>query len=127
MSIEAALQKQWEQLKTRMDEIQGELWKLRSTFKVYSIAVNDLGQNEWRLDKPLMVTVEQHGEEDFIACFYDADVYGYGDSIPEALDDLKERLVNQVEFLLAEEKQVSLGVVPQKQLEVLLHHIKRGV
>jgi len=126
MSLEETLQGQWEQLKTQMDEIQGELWKLRSAFKVYSIAVNDLGQNDWRLDKPLMVTVEQRGEEDFIACFYDADVYGYGDSIPEALDDLKERLVNQLEFLLAEEKRVLLGTVPQKQLEVLRHHIKKG-
>jgi hypothetical protein len=126
MNVEAVLQKQWEQLKTQMDEIQGELWKLRSTFKIHSIAVNDLGQNEWRLDKPLIVAVEQRGEEDFIACFYDADVYGYGDSIPEALDDLKERLINQLEFLLEEEKRVILGPAPQKQLEVLRHHIKKG-
>jgi hypothetical protein len=126
MSVETILQKQCEQLKVRMDEIQGELWRLRSTFKVYSIAVNDLGQNEWRLDEPLMVAVEQRGEEDFIACFYDADVYGYGDSIPEALEDLKERLVSQLEFLSVEDKRVMLGPVPKRQLEVLRNHIKKG-
>ena len=126
MSVEIAIQEQWEKLRTQVGELQKELWKLRSTFKVYSIAVNDLGKDEWRLDKPLTVAVEQHGEEDFIACFYDVDVYGYGDSIPEALDDLKERLINQLEFLLAEEKRVILGPVPQKQLEVLRYHIKKG-
>jgi hypothetical protein len=83
VSVEIAFQEQWEKLRTQMGEIQKELWKLRSTFKVYSIAVNDLGKDEWRLDKPLMVAVEQRSEEDFIACFYDADVSGYGDSIPE--------------------------------------------
>lgn len=93
-------------------------------FKVYNIALNDLGRNEWILYQPLMIAIEQRGEEDFIACFYDADVYGYGDSIPGTLDDLKERLVDQLEFLLAEEKRVILGTVPQKQLEVLRQHIR---
>lgn len=125
MGTEVVFQKQWKQLKAQIDKIQGELGKLRSTFKVYSIAINDLGQNEWILDKPLIITVEKRDKEDFIACFYDADVYGYGDSIPEALDDLKERLANQLEFLLAAEKRVSLGLVSQKQLEVLRQHIKR--
>lgn len=125
MGTEAVFQKQWKQLKAQIDKIQGELGKLHSSFQVYSIAINDLGQNEWILDKPLIITVEKRDEEDFIACFYDADVYGYGDSIPEALDDLKERLVNQLEFLLTAEKRVSLGLVPQKQLEVLRQHIKR--
>ena len=74
-----------------------------------------------------MIAVEQHGEEDFIACFYDADVYGYGDSIPEALDDLKEQLVNQLEFLLEEEKRVTLGPTPRKQLDILRCHIKKGI
>ena len=123
MRTEAVLQKQWAQLKTQMDQLQGELLKLGSTFKVYNIAINDLGQHEWLLDKPLMISAEQHSEEDFIACFYDADVYGYGDSIPDALDDLKERLVSQLEFLVVEEKRVILGPVPQKQLEVLRYHI----
>ncbi|MBC8462367.1 MAG: hypothetical protein H8D67_30725 [Deltaproteobacteria bacterium] len=103
-----------------------EKLNLPSSFNVYNIAINDLSQNEWILGKPLMITVEQHGEEDFIACFYDADIYGYGDTIPEALDDLKEQLVGQLEFLLKEEKRVVLGVTPQKQLNVLRRHIKKG-
>lgn len=54
MSVEIAIQEQWEKLRTQMGEIQKELWKLRSIFKVYSIVVNDLGKDEWRLDKPLV-------------------------------------------------------------------------
>lgn len=119
-------------IEPRLDSIERQLEKVsellnRQTRRVYSIPVNDLAQNEWKLEKTLMITVEQHSEEDFIACFYDADVYGYGDSIPEALDDLKERLVNQLEFLLEQEKQATLGPIPQKQLDVLRRLIKKGI
>lgn len=116
-------------IESRLDSIENQLNTASELLnqKIYSIAVNNLAPNEWNLDKPLMVTVEQHSEEDFIACFYDADVYGYGDSIPEALDDLKEQLVNQLGFLLEEEKRVTLGPVPRRQLDVLRRHIKKGV
>ncbi len=69
--------------------------------------------------------MEQDSEEDFIACFYDADVYGHGDSIKKALDDLKVGLVNQLEFLLEKEKQANLEADTRKQLKVLRRHIKK--
>ena len=108
-------------IESRLDAIENQLIVASELLnqKIYSITINDLAQNEWKLDNPLIVTVEQYSEDDFVACFYDADVYGYGDSIPEALDDLKEQLVNQLEFLLEEEKRVTLGPIPQKQLDIL--------
>ena len=107
-------------IESRLDSIENQLTVASELLnqKIYSITINDLAQNEWNLDKPLIVTVEQHSKDDFIACFYDADVYGYGDSIPEALGDLKEQLVNQLEFLLEEEERVTLGPVPQRQLDM---------
>ena len=83
------------------------------------IPVHTLGSHKWELKDALNVTVEQRAEDRFIACLYDVDLYGYGETIPEALDDLKEAIVNQLEFLLEEAKTVELGVVPKKQFNFL--------
>ena len=73
-----------------------------------------------------MVTVEQHAADDFVACFYDADIYGYGDSIPGSLEDLKNHLVSQYEFLLKESQHIELGTAPAEQLLVLKRAIEMG-
>ena len=80
---------------------------------------------EYILNEPLIVTVEHSSKDDFIACFYDVNIYGYGDTISEALDDLKELMIDQLEFLLKEKEQVILGLTPQKQLDVLCRHIRK--
>lgn len=84
-----------------------------------SVALHDLGDPAWKMTRPILVTVEQHALDDFVACFYDADIYGYGDSIPSSLEDLKRNLVSQYEFLLEESQRVELGVAPEKQLLAL--------
>lgn len=111
---------------TELEELKGsviqpgnELHRLQSIFRTYRVTINDLGENQRKLANPIVVTIEQRSEEDFAACFYDADIYGYGDSIPECLDDLKLQMVSQLEFLSREEKRVDLGVSPAKQLAVL--------
>ena len=114
-------------IKSRVDSMKNQLSELlyHRIDKIYIVPINDLAHDEWMLNNPLMVAVEQHGEEDFIARFYDADVYGYGDSIPEALDDLKVRLVDQLELLLKKEKQSNLESEARKQLKVLRRHIRK--
>lgn len=105
--------------------LKGELNRLQSIFRTYSVTINDIGEGQWMLVNPIIVTIEQRIEDDFSACFYDADIYGYGESIPEALDDLKFHIVSQLEFLLQEEKRVELGTIPAKQLSILHKIIKR--
>ncbi|MBU1488003.1 hypothetical protein KKH56_08170, partial [bacterium] len=85
------------------------------------------GGSQWKLASPVVVTIEQRSEEDFVACFYDVDIYGYGDSIPESLDDLKLHVVSQLEFLSQEEKRVKLGVFPAKQLAILRNLIMKRI
>jgi hypothetical protein len=84
------------------------------------VPINTLGSDKWEFRKPpLHVSIEQRGVCDFIACLYDINIYGYGDKIPEALDDLKEAIIDQFEFLLEQESSVKLGNMPKKQLDFL--------
>jgi len=108
-----------EELKGSVLQLKNELHRLQSIFRTYSVTINDLGDSQRKLASPVVVTIEQRNEDDFVACFYDADIYGYGDSIPECLDDLKLYIVSQLEFLSQEEKRVKLGVFPAKQLAIL--------
>lgn len=98
-----------------------------SKFCTYSVTINDIGEGQWMLANPIIVTIEQRSEDDFVACFYDADIYGYGESIPDALDDLKFHIVSQFEFLLQEEKSIELGTIPAKQLIVLHNLIRKRI
>ena len=109
----------WLRFGKQLQDIRKAVDDLRTGMKVHSVTLNEVGQEAWLLAKPLVATVEERGAEDFTACFYDADVYGYGESIPEAIDDLKRHLVSQLEFLLEEAKRASLGPAPRRQLAVL--------
>lgn len=86
-------------------------------FKINSVFVNTLGSSNWEIARPLAVTVEQRSENDFVACLYDLDLYGYGDTVPESLEDLKSVIINQYEYLLECQDTLSDGL--QKQLEFL--------
>ena len=71
------------------------------------------------MEKMSIIKASRRGREEFIACLYDAELYGYGESIPEALEDLKEATVDQFKYLKEQESEIQLGRLPQKQLEFL--------
>jgi hypothetical protein len=100
--------------------------QVQAILRTHTVAMNDLGNPAWKMTRPILVTVEQHAPDGFVACFYDADIYGYGDSIPSSLEDLKRHLVSQYEFLLKESQWVELGTVPAEQLLVLQRIIEKG-
>jgi len=85
----------------------------------HSIALNSLNSDEWELKEPLWVTVEERGKDDFVACLYEADVFGYGDSVPEALDEPRAAIVNQFEALQRAERDGPLAHALTSQLEFL--------
>ena len=93
--------------------------------KVNSVTINDLSRKGWQLKNPLVIIMEQRSEEDYVACFHDAYIYGYGDTSTEALDNLKELMLDQLEFLLKEKEQIILGTIPQNQLDILRFYIKK--
>ncbi len=99
--------------------------QLQNVLRTHTVALNDLGTPAWKMSRPILATVEQRASDDFAACFYNADVYGYGDSIPSSLEDLKEHLVSQYEFLSEEAQRVELGPAMVEQLLVLQRVIEK--
>jgi len=107
-------------LAIRITSIENEIMILKNFFTVHTVPINTLSSDKWEFRKPpLHVSIEQRGPYEFIACLYDIDIYGYGDTIPEAIDDLKEAIINQIEFLLEQENSVKLGNMPKRQLDFL--------
>jgi hypothetical protein len=84
---------------------------------MHVVTLNEVSSLHVLLKRSIQVNVEERAEDDFIACFYEAEVYGYGSSIAEALEDLGSQLVDQFEDLSSEEK--DLGPLPARQLVVL--------
>jgi predicted RNase H-like HicB family nuclease len=107
-------------LEMEIASIEREIESLKNLFTVHTVPLNTLGSDKWEFRKPpLHVSIEQRGVSEFVACLYDINIYGYGDTIPEALDDLKEAMVNQFEFLSEQERSIKLGDMPKKQFKFL--------
>jgi hypothetical protein len=95
--------------------------------KIYTVPINSFGIEKYELKKSILISVEEKNSNDFIACFYDADIYGYGDSLIEAIDDLKSCIISQFDSLNEEiEQGYELGPIPSKQLTILKEFINRG-
>jgi len=103
----------------RLSTLENKFKQLEGLFGVSTVYINTLGDENWELKQPLHIAVEQRSSEDFTACLYDVDLYGYGESIPEALEDLKLVIVNQYEYLLQQKDKTELGKPLKKQFEFL--------
>jgi hypothetical protein len=107
-------------LEIQIGLIEKEIENLKNLFAVHTVLINTLGSDKWEIrNPPLHVSMEQRGMSEFVACLYDIDLYGYGDTIPEALDDLKEAMANQFEFLSEEQSSIEFGDMPRKQFNFL--------
>jgi predicted RNase H-like HicB family nuclease len=107
-------------LEMEIASIEKDIENLKNLFTVHTVLLNTLGSDKWEIRKPpLHVSIEQRGVSEFVACLYDINIYGYGDTIPETLDDLKEAMVNQFEFLSEQESSIKLGDMPKKQFNFL--------
>jgi hypothetical protein len=100
----------------RIASLEKAIEQQKSFFKISTVFLNTLGSNLWELVRPLAVAIEQRAAEDFVACLYDGDLYGYGDSVPESLEDLKSVIVNQYEYLLGCQKEKILSASLDNQL-----------
>jgi len=87
----------------------------RRPILLYSLRHPDL-----RLVEPLSVSLEYDGEQ-VIAYAPDLDLFGYGDTESEALDDLR-RTVADLYYALQEERE-SLGPMPARVWGYLAHII----
>jgi len=92
-------------IEERLGMIEKELAEISCGLKLHSIALNSLNNDEWELKEPLWVTVEERGKDDLVACLYEADVFGYGDTVADALGELRVAIVNQFEALQEAERE----------------------
>ena len=104
-----------------MDQLHHEIQELRSFLQEQAdtegirapktIFVDNLRSDLYRLSHAIPVTIE-YEEDTVLAFFYDLDLYGLGDEISEAIDDLCATLIEYYEMLL--EEQDRLGPLPRK-------------
>ena len=109
-----------DKLDNSIDQVSDKILKLENNLlenKYHIFPLNALNSNKWELKNIINIVIEKNNEDEYISCFYEADIYGYGDSIPDAIEDLSNAIINQLEFLTEEED--NLGEVPQKQLSIL--------
>jgi hypothetical protein len=103
----------------RISNLEQEVREQRRFFKINTVFLNTLGSSRWEIKRPLAVGIEQRAKNDFVACLYDIDLYGYGDSVPESLEELKLTMVNQYEYLVKVRQEVPLSDALQKQIAFL--------
>jgi hypothetical protein len=101
-----------EEVQRLKDFIVGELAPEIARFRERkSFLLHSLRHPGVELREPLAVLVEQDGEQVVAVC-YDLDVFGYGDTESEALDDLRRTVADL--YLALKEQQQELGPLPER-------------
>ena len=103
----------------RVSNLERSVTDVKDRFTISPAIINTLSDDRWRLIQPLSVSIENRATDEFIACLYDIDLYGYGDSIPEALSDLKLMMISQFEYLLEEKDNFKFSDIMKKQFAFL--------
>ncbi|HEV2803360.1 MAG TPA: hypothetical protein VGW57_00380 [Chthoniobacterales bacterium] len=85
------------------------------------VPVDTFGDEDFEVFQPFSVVVEPSGDE-FTATLYDANVSASGETVEEAISNLKEMLLELIELF---ETGVKLGAAMQKQKAVLTSLIRR--
>ena len=86
-----------------------------------NIFIDSLNSDKYFIRKPISVTIERF-ENVYLATNYDLDIYGYGDSEAEALDELKSLILEFFEDLKDEK---DLAPVPKKMMAFYIKKLRR--
>jgi len=98
--------------------------QVRTQDRSIMVPINSLGTEQYELLRPITVVVTS-AQDEFEASFFDANLYGSGDTEEEAISDLKVVIVEAFERLSALEDE-KLGPLMDKQKQVLAAHIRKG-
>ncbi len=92
----------------------------------YNSQVRDLGDENYTLNEPLMVSIEEYpGEDTVIASFPEIEMFGEGATEAEALMNLKWAILDLYEELM-ETTPAELGDLPKAWLVILRKIIKQN-
>lgn len=117
-----SIENQLIKINSRMERLESSISEIKEnlpSFYCHNIKISYLPTEKWRLKEPININVEEHDVSNFIACFYEANIYGYGESIPECVEDLSFAIINQFEYLIDEGQKYELGAMPKHQLRLL--------
>jgi hypothetical protein len=104
----------------RISSLEDKITKLEQYLPPLStVTIYILGAVTWKLKTPISVSVEHRASDEFVACLYDIDLYGYGDTIPDAIDDLKISMVSKLEYLLEREGKIAFSEPVNTQFNLL--------
>jgi len=105
-----------------LTEVNENVNELKEKIKGYperttkNISLSNIGVTGYRLTEPLQVTIIAE-DSVFVAVSYDLNTFGYGDTEAEAIQDLRESIVEYYEDLKGDRE--NLGKVPQCDFEYL--------
>jgi len=101
------------ELQTQVQDVRDLLAHLRRGYPRH-ILLENLRDARYEVMRSIPVVLEED-EGQYVATWYDADLFGYGDSEQEALDDLCESIVSLWEVLKRESAAQGLGEALAKQ------------
>ncbi len=117
--IESRLQEVIQNLFSKIEQRFQNLEDLIVKCQYHSIKVRFIDSDKWILKKPIDITIEKRAEFDIVVCFYEADIYEYGDNVSDAVNNLMDSIIHQYEFLIDEKEKYELGKLTTKQLNIL--------
>ncbi len=108
----------------RLNEIENNITILSIKINLLNVVIDFIDSDKYEIYKPINITIEQKGNENFTACLYDVSLFGYGKCIPDSIDDLKNAIISQFEFLSEQNDVYKLECMPAKQLSFLKRILK---
>ncbi|HID61608.1 MAG TPA: hypothetical protein EYP49_02505 [Anaerolineae bacterium] len=121
---ELSLEKLEEEIKGVKDFLVSELSpRMEKLVRRHPLLLYSLRHPQLRLSSPIAVSLEDDGVQ-VIAAAYDLDVFGYGETEWEALDDLR-RTITDLYFTLKDDAR-ALGPMPRRVWEYLSDIIEKS-
>jgi hypothetical protein len=114
---ELSLEKLEEEIRGVKDFLVGELSpRMEKLARRHPLLLYSLRHSQLRLSSPIAVSLEDDGEQ-VIAVAYDLDVFGYGETEWEALDDLRHAITDL--YFTLKDDAGTLGPMPRRVWEYL--------
>ena len=105
--------------------IQEESATIHPQPQLYPMGLWDLNSTEYRLKiYPIQIVVEMWPENEYIAYWHDVEAVGFGEGKEEAIDDLRQCIIDLYKRLLKTEDD-KLGKIPLRAKKILQKAIEK--
>jgi hypothetical protein len=84
---------------------------------MYNAEIRDLNSDKYRLNQPILITIERYSDGEYVATYPELETYGAAENESIAVLDLKKGIISLYEAL--ENPHVELGDIPKGWLRIL--------